>query len=86
MIVIMLMRMITEYRQSVIMRSKDKNGFKERYLFRTKHNMHIFGVIAFKKLQNDTWTTVKRWKTKKNDTESWTTFEPFMPLDLVLEC
>ena len=28
----------------------------------TNHNMRIFGVIPFKKLQNDTWTTVKRWK------------------------
>ena len=30
---------------------------------RTKHNMHIFRVICFIKLQNDTETTAKRWKT-----------------------
>ena len=31
-------------------------------LIRTKHSMRIFGVIPFIKLQNDTWTTAKRWK------------------------
>ena len=33
--------------------------------------MRIFGVIPFIKLQNDTWTKVKRWKTiLKNEMES----------------
>ena len=32
--------------------------------------MRIFGVIPFLKLQNDTQTTVKRWKTMKNKMES----------------
>ena len=32
--------------------------------------MEIGGVIRFVKLQNDTWTTVKSWKTKKNEMES----------------
>ena len=33
----------------------------ERTLFiRTKHNLQIFGVIPFNKLQNDTYAKVKR--------------------------
>ena len=34
--------------------------FKRTLIIRTKHNMQIFGVIAFIKLPNDTQTTVKR--------------------------
>ena len=35
-------------------------GSKERYLLGQKHNLQIFGVTPFVKLQNDTWTlTVK---------------------------
>ena len=38
---------------------------EERYLLGQKHNLQFFGVIPFAKLQNDTKTTVKRWKTMK---------------------
>ena len=34
--------------------------FKRTLFIRTKHNMYIFGVIPSTKLQNDTYTTVKR--------------------------
>ena len=43
--------------------SKHIKGSKERYLLEQKHNLQIFGVIPFVKLQNDTWTTVKLDKT-----------------------
>ena len=43
---------------------------KRTLFIRTKHNMRMFGVIPFIKLQNDTSTTVKGWKTMKNETES----------------
>ena len=29
---------------------------------RSKHNIWIFRVVCFIRLQNDTWTTVKRWE------------------------
>ena len=35
-------------------RSRHIKGSKESYLFRQKHNLQIFGVIPFVKLQNDT--------------------------------
>ena len=35
-------------------------SLKERYLSGQKHNIQIFGVISFVKLQNDTQITVKR--------------------------
>ena len=35
-------------------RSKHMKGSKERYLLGQKHNLQIFGVILFVKLQNDT--------------------------------
>ena len=34
------------------------------------HNLLVFGVIPFVKLQNDTETTVKRLKTTKNEMRS----------------
>ena len=42
--------------------SKHIIRLKRRLFVRTNHNMRIFGVIPFIKLQNDTETTVKRWK------------------------
>ena len=42
----------------------------ETLFIRTKHNMQIFGVIPLIKLQNDTLTTVKLWKTMENEMES----------------
>ena len=41
-------------------RAKRIKGSKERYLLGQKHNLQIFGVIPFVKLQNDIQTTVKR--------------------------
>ena len=35
-------------------------GISRTLFIRTKHNMQIFGVIPFIKLQNDTYTIVKR--------------------------
>ena len=35
-------------------RSKHMKGSKERYLLEQKHNLQMFGVIPFIKLQNDT--------------------------------
>ena len=34
--------------------SKHMKGSKERYLLGQKHSLHIFGIIPFVKLQNDT--------------------------------
>ena len=41
--------------------------FKRTLLIRIKPNMRIFGVIPFIKLQNDTYTTIKQWKTMKDE-------------------
>ena len=51
---------------------KTHKRFKRMLFIQTKHNMQIFRVIPFIKLQNDTETTVKWWKTMKNEMESYT--------------
>ena len=38
------------------------------------NNLHFFGLIPFVKLQNDTKTTVKRFKTMKNEIRKEITF------------
>ena len=38
------------------------------------NSLHIFGLIPFVKLQNDTKTTVKRFKTMKNEIRKEITF------------
>ena len=45
-------------------------GSKEHYLSGQKHNLQIVRVIPFIKLQDDTETTVKRWKMMKSEMES----------------
>ena len=54
-------------RETYQIRPKHIKGWKERYLLGQKHNLLIFGVVLFIKLQNDTLTTVKRWKPMKNE-------------------
>ena len=55
-----------------------QKGSKECLFIRTQiHSLQIFWVIAFVRSQNNT-LTIKWWKTMKN--------EPFMCLDLALEC
>ena len=44
--------------------------FKIMLFIRTKQDMRIYGVIPFIKLQKTTYTTIKRWKTMKNEMES----------------
>ena len=51
-------------------RSKHIKDLKERYLLGQKHSLQMFGIIPFIKLQNDTQTTVKRWKPMKNEMKS----------------
>ena len=51
-------------------RSKRIKGPKELYLSGQKHSLQIFGVIPFVRLQNDSETTVKRWKIVKNGLKS----------------
>ena len=49
-------------------RSKHMKDSKERLFIMTQtHKLQTFGVIPFIKLQNDTWTTVKRLKMMKNE-------------------
>ena len=50
--------------------SKHIKRFKITLFSRTKHNMRIVRVIPVIKLQIDTWTAIKRWKTMKNEMES----------------
>ena len=45
-------------------------SLKRTLFIRTKHNIRIFGVISFIKLQNDTYTRIKRLKTMENELES----------------
>ena len=40
--------------------------FEITLFIRTKHNKRIFGVIPLIELQNDTQTTIKRWKNAEN--------------------
>ena len=48
------------------------NCQRSKTLFiRTKHNLQIFGVILFIKLQNNTQATVKLWKTMKKHVFGW---------------
>ena len=53
-------------------RSKHIEGSKECYLLGQRHNLHIFMVIPFVKLQND--TTVNSKKTIKNQMRSLITY------------
>ena len=56
-------------------RSKHIKDSKERLFIRTQtHNLQIFGVIPFVKLQNNTKTTVKRLKTMKFEMRSEITY------------
>ena len=50
--------------------SKHIKGSKQRCLLGQRHNLQIFGAIPFIKLQNDTSTTAKQWKTMKNEMKS----------------
>ena len=54
-------------KQEIALKIKSQiKGSKERQLLGQWHSMPIFGVITFIKLQNDTWTTVKRKNDEKN--------------------
>ena len=46
-------------------RYKKQNKNKKTLFIRTKHNMRIFGVSPFFKLQNNTQATVKWWKLRQ---------------------
>ena len=48
-------------------KAKKKKKKKNAVFIRTKHNMGIFGVIPFNKLQNDTKTTIQRRERTKNE-------------------
>ena len=54
----------------LFLKVKTHKRFKRTLFIRTKHNMPIFEVISIMKLQNDTLTTVKRWKTVTNEMAS----------------
>ena len=60
---------------SVPNKIQTEKGSKERLLIMTRtHTMQIFGEIPYVKPQNDTWTTVKRLKTMKNEKETYLFF------------
>ena len=49
-------------------KTQTQKRLKRTLFIRTKHNIRIFQVIPFFKLQNNTLTTVKRWKTRCRET------------------
>ena len=49
---------------------RNKIQTHKRFKRTQTHNLHIFGVIPAVRLHNDTYTTVKRLKTMKNDMKS----------------
>ena len=51
----------------ILFQNPTRKRLKRALFIWTQHNMHIFGIVPFIKLQNDTWTTVKRRKMLKNE-------------------
>ena len=49
-----LVQVLKTHKDALGKSSKHLKGSKERHLLGQKHNLHIFGVIPFVKLQNDT--------------------------------
>ena len=52
------------YSWMIIWKIQIQKRFRITLFITTNHNIRIFGVIPLIKLQNDTSTTVKRWKIK----------------------
>ena len=65
---------LSEYLESLHLAWRNENQTDERFKgtlsMRTKYDMRIFGVIPLMELQNDTITTIKCWKTMKNEMDS----------------